>query len=96
MKLLRQVIKFGKAYAIWIKNGKPVRSDALISLIFNTHCKSCDHYDSELKECSICECPVSEKPDERNKIVYDTESCPIGVWSSEKGVGVGEKDSDPP
>ena len=83
MKILRQVVKFGKAYAVWLKEGKPILSDHLVMHIFQTHCAPCEHYDPDLKECSICECSVSENPHERNKIVYATEDCPIGRWDSD-------------
>lgn len=83
MKLLRQVIRYGKAYSLWLKNGKPVRDSKLIGTIFKTHCEGCDHYDPDLKESSICECPVSANDDERNKILYATEACPIKKWDVE-------------
>lgn len=85
MKILRQVIKYGKAYAVWLKNGKPVRSDVLVHHIFKTHCEPCEHYDPDLKECSICECSVSENHDKRNKIVWATEECPIKRWTRDDG-----------
>ena len=96
MKILRQVVKFGKAHAIWLLNGKPVRSESLMLHIFKTHCQPCVHYDPELKECSVCECPVSEKRDERNKLFYATEQCPLPQprftrdFDGEAGEGMGD------
>lgn len=77
MKLLRQIMKFGKSWAIWWINDKPCRDPELITHIFKTCCEPCVHYDPRTKECSICECPVSENVNERNKLLYATEYCPL-------------------
>lgn len=80
IKLLRQGLKYLRAWLRWRWRGSPRRSDDQVKHIFFKHCNPCGHYHPEIKECTLCECLVSEHSNKRNKIVYETEHCPEELW----------------
>jgi len=80
VKLVRQVAKFAWATARWLWAGSPKRGPCEVQDIFYTHCAPCGHYHPRLGECTRCECSVSPNSDERNKIVWKTETCPEELW----------------
>lgn len=80
MKLLRQIVKYLRAWLRWRWRGSPRRSAAEVRLIFYNWCNQCGYYDPINEECIQCECSVSDNVDERNKLVYLTEHCPENFW----------------
>lgn len=80
MKLLRQAWKYLRASLRWWRAGSPTRPAAEVKRIFYEHCAPCGHRDPRTGECTLCECSVSPNSDERNKIVFKTESCPDEKW----------------
>lgn len=85
-KLLRQGLKYLKAWLRWRWCGSPRRSPAEVRKIFFEHCEPCGYHDPFEGECILCECsvsPFSENPvggEVRNKIIYKTEHCPEVFW----------------
>jgi rRNA maturation endonuclease Nob1 len=43
-------------------------------------CLSCDKYDSNNKECSVCGCNINNKRIFINKLAWADQECPIGKW----------------
>lgn len=43
-------------------------------------CLSCDKYDKENKECSVCGCNVNHKRIFMNKLAWADQQCPVGKW----------------
>ena len=72
----RRVVRLAKAWLKFKAHGSPKRAPQYVLLLFEARCEPCPHYDPDLKECSICECPVSPDVDERNKLLWATEECP--------------------
>lgn len=77
IRFLRRTFRFLKAWFRFKVHSSPKREPQYVALLFEVHCSKCEHYDPDLKECSICECPVSASTDERNKLLWATEACPI-------------------
>jgi hypothetical protein len=87
MKFLKRGVRFGMSFAAWVAAGRPRRDPEYVTWLFVTHCEPCGNYDPELKICSICECFVSEKSDELNKLVWATEGCPMSKPKFQSDVG---------
>jgi hypothetical protein len=79
---------------IWVKAGKPMRSLETIKLIYNTHCKECEHYKSTGYACDICGCYINEG-ENWNKIAWATTRCPDSPpkWLEEEPYREKEKDT---
>jgi len=72
------LIKRSKSYIDerqrWKAAGKPTRSIELIKYIFETFCKSCEHFSGKI--CNICGCYINDD-DGWNKIAWKTTNCPL-------------------
>jgi hypothetical protein len=77
----RMIRQFGRAYAKWMQAGQPVRTQEEIDQIFETHCRSCEHF-KPLKHrpgrghCRLCGCRCKNKRKFMNKLAWRTEQCP--------------------
>jgi hypothetical protein len=75
-----KVFRFLKARRRWQDAGKPLRPEALTTLIYETICGLCDEFNSS-GSCKICGCRLSrDRKAFLNKIAWATEHCPIGKW----------------
>ena len=43
-------------------------------------CISCDQFDKENNQCSICGCNLSQKKEFMNKLAWADQECPIKRW----------------
>lgn len=79
--LSMQLWSYKEALVRWKKAGYPVRSDAEVKRILETHCKPCSWYDKDKKRCKGCGCRVSTGSIAVfNKIKMATEHCPKEEW----------------
>lgn len=62
---------------VW--SGFPKSSQDQINYRLNI-CLSCDKYDPNNKECSICGCSVNNKKIFMNKLAWADQECPISKW----------------
>jgi hypothetical protein len=79
--LMMQGLKYAKATGRWFIDGRPVRSEAEIRLIYDECCKVCDYFNAKKRTCNICKCRVRRSgPAIANKIAMATEHCPESKW----------------
>jgi len=71
--LTTRLISYEQEHDAWVAAGKPVRSQAEVEEIFNTHCKGCWHYDGKI--CNICGCMINTTTG-LNKLHWATTKCP--------------------
>lgn len=43
-------------------------------------CVSCDKFNTQKSECSVCGCLISKKLKFLNKLAWADQECPIGKW----------------
>lgn len=83
--------RYAEAVHRWNAAGRPVRSDAEMSHIFETHCRPCKHFRQKKKDgigaCKLCGCYLKKRQKYAgvlssltNKIRMATEHCPRGYW----------------
>ena len=81
--IFKRSYHYSRALYRWVKARRPLRSEAEIKWIFETHCKPCEAYDTKGSLCSHCGCRVNlMKTAPLNKIAMATEECPLDKWSS--------------
>lgn len=74
-------VGFAAEVRMWIREGRPVRSDEEVKHILETFCKKCDLYDSVKEACKKCGCAMNDKSWAlRNGIKMKTKICPMGLW----------------
>jgi hypothetical protein len=75
----KQVITYSLAYMRHAANGFAERSAADVDRIFTTCCAKCSYYITDKGKCghSKCGCNVSASVGVRNKIVWESEHCPL-------------------
>lgn len=76
--LMVKAAHYGKALVKWIWGGRPTRTEAEVTKLFEI-CKKCDWFESD--SCKGCGCPIApESKPIRNKLMMSTEHCPRGLW----------------
>jgi hypothetical protein len=79
--LSTRVSRYSRAIHRWIVAGQPVRPEEEVRQIFETLCRSCEHFDAQREICKTCGCRVRKSGLAlMNKIRMATEQCPRGKW----------------
>jgi hypothetical protein len=87
--------RYTRALSRWIKAGRPVRSEAEITRIFETFCEPCKDYDAKNSLCRHCACRVNRQAAAPlNKIAMATEECLLGKWDTLERQIAAEKTED--
>ena len=74
-------MNYAAAVYKWNKAGKPKRSNSEVNRIHSQVCTPCPYYRHASLTCGKCGCSVNSKADALdNKIVMETENCPVGRW----------------
>lgn len=82
-KTTTKIKKWSSSITKWIKAGRPQRSDAEVTRIYNEICVPCQHFFQG--SCELCGCRVNlGSISAFNKIRMATESCPIQKWKAEE------------
>jgi len=72
-----RLARYGNAMRRWIAAGRPVRSDARVQEIFDTLCRTCEHFSVSRQTCKLCGCRVRRSGAAfLNKLKMATERCP--------------------
>lgn len=92
--LPEQAASLAAAGAKWAAAGFPMRSEAEILRILETHCQACEHFDPTAGRCVRCGgCYLSgqDKGTLRSKIIATvgklamaTEKCPVGKFPADR------------
>lgn len=89
---VKRVWTYAKALTRWAKAGYPVRTNEQAQAIFDTYCKSCEHFNGKVCRHLNCGCRISGqyktpptlfsnlKKALSDKLVMGTEKCAIGKW----------------
>ena len=80
IRFFRRAIHFAIAWMRWRLAGRPKRTPDMVKILFYCQCKPCVHYHPDLEECTICECYVRPDYVRQNKLIYQTERCPLEKW----------------
>jgi len=75
------------SYATWLAAGRPTRSAAMISQLFE-FCQQCptDKYkehSTNIGRCEECGCYLKRVPGGLNKLELLTDGCPDGHWPAQ-------------
>ena len=81
--LMDRAARYALERAIWVKAGKPYRSESEINAIFTDICEPCESFQrkSDIRGiCALCGCRLRNKGKYLNKIAWGTTKCPDGKW----------------
>lgn len=62
-----------------INNGLPKSSQETINIRYNI-CLSCDKFDKQNNQCSVCGCNINNKRQFLNKLAWADQKCPLNKW----------------
>jgi len=74
-----KVVRYAKATADWVKQGRPTRSDNEVLQILEI-CKSCDNWLPDEEACRLCGCHINSGNGWVNKARRLNEHCPLEKW----------------
>jgi len=77
--VLKKGINYAKSWGRWIIAGRPKRSDSDV-INLRAICNLCDLFDGDVCTHRKCGCSVAQGNWFGDKLVWETESCPIKKW----------------
>jgi uncharacterized paraquat-inducible protein A len=76
---LFKIKTFLKSLWFHVWSGFPKSTQKEIDRRWNI-CISCDQFDKENHQCSICGCNLSQKKEFMNKLAWADQECPLKKW----------------
>ncbi len=77
--LMLRLITFAKSLFWHIYSGSPKSTPQEI-LSRYIICKTCDSFDSNNSQCTVCGCNINTKKQFLNKLAWADQECPLGKW----------------
>lgn len=74
-----KLVRYAKATAEWVKQGRPTRSDGEVLQILEI-CNGCDNWLPEEGACRLCGCHINSGNAWVNKARRLNEHCPLEKW----------------
>lgn len=78
--MILKIKTFLKSLFFHVRSGLPKATIQEIDYRYNI-CLSCDEFDKNKSQCSVCGCNISKKSQFLNKLAWADQECPKGKWN---------------